>query len=148
MSRDVLMIPRSMSLRAAGHLLSETHVSGAPVVDECGECVGVLSATDFMHWVGYGERPASKPVCSNPGCFHTAWQIPEGDELPTDEVNAYMTTDPVTVSPSTPIAELAREMIDTHIHRIIVVDALNRPIGVVSSTDVLAAVAFAGQGRS
>jgi CBS domain-containing protein len=147
MSRDVVMIPRAMSLRTAAHLLSESQVSGAPVVDETGECVGVVSTTDFMHWVGYGERGAWRPVCSNPGCFHSAWQVVDVNDLPTDEVDAYMTTDPVTVSPGTPIAELAREMIDAHIHRIIVVDAKNLPIGVVSSTDVLAAVAYAGQQR-
>jgi CBS-domain-containing membrane protein len=145
MSRDVTMVPRAMSLRAAAHLLSETHISGAPVVDDRGECVGVLSATDFMHSVGYGERSVSRPIYSNPGCFHTAWQVEDAETLPTDEVGNYMTGDPVTVPPSTSIAELARMMTDAHIHRIIVVDARHRPIGVVSSTDVLAAVANAGR---
>jgi CBS-domain-containing membrane protein len=143
MSRDVVMVPRAMSLRAAAHLLSATKVTGAPVVDETGRCVGVLSATDFMRWVGYGERGASRPGCSDPGCFHSAWQVVNVEDLPTDEVDAYMTADPVTVPPSTPIAELARGMIDAHIHRIIVVDTQCRPIGVVSSTDILAAVAYA-----
>lgn len=140
MSRDVVMIPRAMSLCAAAHLLSESQVSGAPVVNETGECVGVVSTTDFMHWVGYGERGASRPVCSNPGCFHSDWQVMEMEALPTDEVGSYMTADPVMVPPNRSIAELACAMTDAHIHRIIVVDARNRPIGVVSSTDVLAAV--------
>lgn len=43
---------------------------------------------------------------------------------------------------STPIRELARQMIDAHIHRIIVVDDENRPLGIVSSTDLLAALAY------
>jgi len=145
MSREVVMVSRSMSLRAAAHLLSETHVSGAPVVDETGECVGVLSATDFMHSVGYGERCVVKPDSFNPGCYHSAWQVPAEETLSTDEVANYMTADAVTVSPSTPIAELAREMIDARIHRIIVVDARHQPIGIVSSTDILAAVAYAGR---
>jgi CBS domain-containing protein len=143
MSRDVTMLPRAMSLRAAAHLMSEMQISGAPVVDETGECVGVLSATDFMHQAGHGERGAARPLYSNPGCFHSAWQVMDVDDLPTDEVGAYMTADPVTVSPGTPLAKLAREMIDAHIHRLIVVDAQNHPIGVVSSTDILAAVANA-----
>jgi CBS-domain-containing membrane protein len=145
MSRDVITIPRAMSLRAAAHLLSETRVSGAPVVDETGRCVGVLSATDFMHWVGYGERGAARRGCADPGCVHSAWQITDVDTLPTDEVGAYMTADPVTVQASTPLSELARAMIDAHIHRIIVVDGHYRPVGVVSSTDILAAVAHAGR---
>jgi CBS domain-containing protein len=144
MSHDVIVIPQAMSLRAAAHLLSENQISGAPVVDETGACVGVLSATDFMHWVGYGER-AARPAHANPGCFHSAWQIGNVDALPTDAVANYMTADPVTVSPSTSIAELAREMTEAHIHRIIVVDAKYRPIGVVSSIDILAAVAYAGR---
>jgi CBS domain-containing protein len=127
-----------MSLRGAAHLLSETQVSGAPVVDEAGRCVGVLSATDFMHWVGYGERGAS-----GPGCFHSTWQATSMNLA--DEVEAYMTADPVTVPPSTTIAELACAMINAHIHRIIVVDAQHRPIGIVSSTDILATVVREGQ---
>jgi CBS domain-containing membrane protein len=143
MSRDVAMVPRAMSLRAAAHMLSETHISGAPVVDDRGECVGVLSATDIMHSVGYGERSVSRPECSNPGCFHSAWQMGDAEALPTDEVGSFMTGDPVTVPPGTSIADLARKMTDAHIHRIIVVDTQHRPIGVVSSTDILAAVAYA-----
>jgi CBS domain-containing protein len=142
MSREVTTLPRNMSLRAAAHLLSEMQISGAPVVNEVGECVGVLSATDFMHQVGYGERGALSSSAES-DLIHSAWQIVDRASLPTDEVGRYMTADPVTVSPGTSIAELAREMIDAHIHRIIVVDPANRPVGVVSSTDILAAVAKA-----
>jgi CBS domain-containing protein len=134
-----------MSLRAAAHLLSETQVSGAPVVDEMGRCVGVLSATDFMHWVGYGERGASRPGGPDPADFSSPRQFGNVDDLPADEVETYMTADPVTVPPTTPVAELSRLMIDGHIHRLIVADAGGRPVGVVSSTDILAAVAYANR---
>lgn len=56
-----------------------------------------------------------------------------------------MTADPVSVPPSTRLSELARSMLDAHIHWVIVVDALDRPVGIVSSTDILAALARAGQ---
>jgi CBS domain-containing membrane protein len=139
MSRDVMIIPRDMSLRAAGHLLSERHVTGAPVVNEKGECIGVLSATDFMHWVGeHGDKPRHH----DPGCFHSAWQTGDWDNVPADEVANYMTADPVTVPSGASIIELAQKMTDAHIHRIIVVDGQRRPIGIVSSTDILAAVAY------
>ena len=52
-----------------------------------------------------------------------------------------MTADPVTALPTTQVRELARMMIDAHIHRIIIVDEEKRPVGVVSTTDVLAALA-------
>jgi CBS domain-containing protein len=38
-------------------------------------------------------------------------------------------------------------MLDAHIHRVVVVDKERRPLGVVSSTDVLAAVNYEGNRR-
>jgi CBS-domain-containing membrane protein len=141
MSRDVMVVPEHMSLRRAARLLSESHISGAPVVDETGRCVGVLSATDFVRRAGK-DNGLSKPV-DIPG-FWADWCINgEIDRLPEEEVFKFMTKDPVTIRPATPLADLARQMVDGHIHRLIVVDVQERPIGVVSSTDILAAVARA-----
>jgi CBS domain-containing protein len=81
-------------------------------------------------------------VCSQPHCVLTDWQVVDMEKLPTDEVRYYMTANPVTVAADTPIRVLARMMIDARIHRTIVVDEQERPIGVVSGTDVLDAVAF------
>ena len=80
-------------------------------------------------------------VCSQPHCVLVDWQIVEVENLPNDEVRQFMTADPVTVKPETSIRALARMMIDAHIHRVIVVDNERRPIGIVSSTDLLAALA-------
>jgi acetoin utilization protein AcuB len=55
-----------------------------------------------------------------------------------------MSPDPVTVTPEVTISALARMMLDAHIHRVIVVDADNRPVGIVSSTDIFAAIARLG----
>ena len=72
-----------------------------------------------------------------------AWQIlaEEGDSP--ESVADAMNYDPVTISPGTHIGMIARMMIDAHIHRVIVVDEYERPIGVVSSTDILGALAHA-----
>src|SRR5205085_1320923 len=78
-------------------------------------------------------------------CFCVAWQVVDSDALPNDVVRNFMTADPVTVSPATRIGTLARMMVDARIHRVLVLDALGRPVGVISSTDVLAAVARAAQ---
>ena len=59
-------------------------------------------------------------------------------------VSRYMTKGPVTVSLTTPIGEIAQMMIDAHIHRVLVADQ-NRPCGIVSSTDIMAAVASANR---
>jgi CBS domain-containing protein len=58
-----------------------------------------------------------------------------------------MSADPVLVPPCFRINQLARMMLDAHIHRVIVADEQGRPIGIVSSTDILAAVAYAAGPR-
>jgi CBS domain-containing protein len=146
MSRDLVLIPQHMSLRTAGQLLSRSCISGAPVVDEAGRCVGVLSVNDFLQRaVKEGQPMALAPRTS---CACSDWQIADTEQLPVEEGGAYMTADPVTVSPSTALVDLARMMLDAHIHRVIVVDGDRRPVGVVSSTDILAAVAHAGLPRA
>jgi CBS domain-containing protein len=143
MSRPVEVIAQETSLRAAARLLSHGQISGAPVVDAAGRCVGVLSATDFVHWAEK-DRPTGEAERARPPCVCADWQVVELEGFPKDAVRRYMTPDPVTAAPTTPITELARLMRDAHIHRVIVIDADRRPIGIVTSTDILAEVARAG----
>lgn len=189
MTKDIIVLPREMPLQEAARLLLQNQIGGAPVVDNQGRCVGVLSTTDFVRWVqrkqGTGDTAVppnltchfqvryrglngeeqtfctlplgacpvqmeqrsaeggSMVVCTQPHAVLSDWQVVEWEALPRDEVGRYMTADPVTVRPDTPLRALARLMIDAHIHRVIVVDEKHRPVGVVSTTDILAAVAYA-----
>ncbi len=140
MTHSVELLSMEMSLAGAARLLSKAHITGAPVVDHDGCCVGVLSATDFVHWAEGGKpRPESGP------CACSAWQILPDAATANDTVAAHMTRDPVTARPGTGVRELARMMLDAHIHRVVVVGADRRPIGIVSSTDILAAIARTGR---
>ena len=140
MTRDLLLIPREASLHHAAHLLSQSQVSGAPVVDDAGRCIGVLSTTDFMRWMDDDQRHA-KIQPREHACVCSDWEVVNPESLPADEVGTFMNGDPVMASPETHVADLAHMMLDGHIHRLIVVDAEKRPIGVITSTDILAAVA-------
>lgn len=140
MSRDVLVIPEHMDLPTAAHLLTQTHRSGAPVIDADGVCIGVLSTTDFVRWAehragGASEAdPLTADVCSD-------WQVVEPRRWPDNAAASYMTPDPVTAGLHARLPALAGKMIEAHIHRVIIVDEENHPIGIVTSTDILAALA-------
>lgn len=186
LSGDLITIRHDLSLRAAAQLLFENQISGAPVVDKNGRCIGMLCASDVVHWVAdgaegvtdvlvpacafqmkgrlFGEeetvictlaegscpfqemRPTTggrhMALCLRPDSDLSDWR-PVTNKLPPGAVSRYISTDIVTVGPQTRLAELARNMVDAHIHRVIVVDEERKPLGVVSSTDVLAAVAYA-----
>ena len=138
MTGPVVLVPKQMSVPKAAQLLSQAKISGAPVVDDAGRCIGVISTTDFVSYAKDEHHLQTKgphSVCS--------WQILEEQTTPAEQVADYMTQDPVTAAPSARIGDLARTMIDAHIHRIVVVDQHQHPIGIVSSTDILAAVAQA-----
>lgn len=80
-------------------------------------------------------------VCSQPRCVLMDWQMVDVEKVPTDEVRHFMNPHPVTVRPATPFRVLARTMIDGHVNHVFVVDDLRRPIGIVSSADLLTAIA-------
>jgi CBS domain-containing protein len=140
MISPVVTIPQGTSLREAARLLHRSNISGAPVVGPDGRCIGVLSSSDFVTWAGAEGNDIS---------FLAPWgEMISIEESPDEEIRNYMTVQPVAVEPTTPIGELAQEMVDAHIHRVLVVADRGRPCGIVTSTDILAAVARAAQKAS
>ena len=55
-----------------------------------------------------------------------------------------MTAPAVTVHVETPIRRAADLMVDRHIHRLVVVDDQDRPVGILSSLDLLKTLATPG----
>jgi CBS domain-containing protein len=175
MNHDIVVVPRQMLVRDAARLLNRVRASAAPVVDENGSCIGLLSMADVFRWVedgcpegvvgpglicpyqvqgrllGGGEAviciltDGSCPfqaVQPTAGGRHTGLCMRQGSERPPfGTVPGYMTTDVVRVRPQATLQELVRRIIDTRADRLVVLDEFDRPIGIVSPTDVLNAVA-------
>jgi CBS domain-containing protein len=136
--------------QAAGLLLRE-QMSGAPVVDEQGVCVGVLSANDVAGaeekvtlarqkeaqsslWNSQLALPAS--VYESRLAAIRDKVAPAGNQ----PVERFMTSDVVSVTPDTPLRNVIRNMVDAHIHRVVVLDRERRLQGIISTMDVLAAL--------
>jgi CBS domain-containing protein len=102
----------------AERLLKTHRVSGLPVVNEDVK-VGVISQTDLV-------------VARSSAMISGNW--------PRVLVRHLMTTPPVTVHVGTSLARAAQLMVTRHIHRLVVVDDEDSPIGVVSSLDLLRAL--------
>jgi CBS domain-containing protein len=91
-----------------------------------------------------GGRHAA--VCLWPDGVFTDWQ-PEGGHAP-QTASDHMAADVVTVPPQMPLPELTRRLLVAPHQHAIVADGDGRPLGVVTATDILAAVAGAEpQGR-
>ena len=90
-----------------------------------------------------GPDGRAQSVCTQPQALCVDWQMMEFGPLPAEDARHYMTTGPVVASMDEPVRSLARYMIEAAVHRVIVVDEHGRPVGVVSTTDVLDALANA-----
>jgi len=141
MTRDVVSIPQAMSMQEAAHRLSAAGVSGAPVMDDAGWCVGVLSRGDLVRAMDEGAPRPSEPS------FFGEWQMEE-DADGKGEVARLMTQALIAVPPEASLAEIAWTMHSSRVHRVLVQDEAGRVVGVVSSLDVLGALAEEAAARN
>lgn len=124
MTPDPVTVAADAPLSQAIELFDLYRVHGLPVVDELGTLVGVLSETDLVR-----ARTTEH-----------MW-----DGWPGLKVRHLMTSPAVTAVTTTPLEEAVRTMEERHIHRLVVVeeDEEDCPIGVISMTDVVHAMAEA-----
>ena len=141
MSENPVRLSAGATMAEAAETLQRHGVSGAPVIDDQGECVGVLTAVDFISQkiavAGQGAEGVDVEnvlVQDKPGePYHV-------ETLSHDVVQNYMSEDVQSISRSATIIEAARGMCAAHIHRIVVLDEANHPVGLVSSLDLVAAM--------
>lgn len=117
MAASLVVLQPEMEILRAIHLFIENRISGAPVIDERGNLVGVLSELDCMR------------VALNAGYY---------DELG-GRVSEYMSRDVRTVQADTSIIALAQMFLDTPYRRFPVLDN-NRLVGQISRRDMLRAL--------
>jgi CBS domain-containing protein len=124
MALDPIVIKATASLTEAAELLDRHRISGLPVVDPGGSLVGVVSQSDLI------RARSTEYLWSN-------W--------PGLAVRHLMTSPAVTVTRSTPLTIAAARMDRRHIHRLVVVadDDETLPIGILSMTDLVHAIASA-----
>ena len=124
MTPDPVTVTADAPLAEAIELFDLYRVHGLPVVDELGILVGVLSETDLVR-----ARTTEH-----------MW-----DGWPGLKVRHLMTSPAITAICSTPLDEAVRTMEERHIHRLVVVDEDEEesPIGVISMTDIVHAMAEA-----
>ena len=122
MALEPIVVQANASLDEATALLDRHSISGVPVVDRSGSLVGVLSQTDLVR-----ARSTQYLWANWPGLA----------------VRHLMTSPAITVHRSTSLAVAAARMEREHIHRLVVVadDDESKPIGILSMTDLVHAMA-------
>jgi CBS domain-containing protein len=97
------------------------------------EMVRVMADTE-IHAIMVAEREGEPPV----GVIsHTDAIAHYGEDLTAVHAHDVMTGDVVSVSEDTTVEEAAKKLLETHIHRLLVVSKGNKPLGILSTTDII-----------
>jgi len=146
MNPEVMTVREDLTVTELAAFLTDQEISGAPVENEHGKLVGVVSVTDIVRATSSGgERYAPD---HDPGFYVRGWE----DRLEAEDLEGFhfddegllvrdiMTPSVFAVEATTPIRDVARSMMDSHLHRMLV--TLNdKVVGIVSTSDMLQMVA-------
>ncbi len=166
MQRDVPTIHRDESIEDLVRFLFKKRVTGAPVVDDSGQMVGIISEADVTkaaNWAiisdksrGYLAEQTKKMGFAMDTEEEQAEEMSEEErehflkiklnffqELLHRPVSTIMTRNVITVKTSASLSEICRILADNRIHRLVV--ARDRKIfGMIEALDVLRAVSHLG----
>lgn len=141
MHRQLVTLDPELTIPEVRRIFLDRQVTGAPVVDEEGRILGVVSQTDLIR---YQQR--ARPEGVEPAGFYQQTNGAvllgphDGDDLPrTARVEDIMTPAAFMTRPDAPVPAVARFMLRRHVHRLIVADQ-GRLLGIVTSMDLLRAL--------
>lgn len=142
MTTDVVELNSKMTLCEATEIMTSKRVSGAPVVNDSGKLVGILSERDILEYakcvegtrfscptlsllkVPYDEIIASEEVCK---AYKNVGEA---------KVEDVMTEEVISVAPDTSLKDAVVAIVRYKVNRLPVVDK-DKLVGVVARSDVL-----------
>lgn len=145
MNPHVITVGVDMTVQQLAGFLIEHEISGAPVVDESGKLVGVVSLTDIVQTASEGSGILQD---TQPDFYVRGWEYKierdetnqlhiENEGLPVGDI---MTPTIFTVPEETSVSEIAKTMIAGRIHRLLVTDG-NAVVGIITTLDMLKIIA-------
>jgi CBS domain-containing protein len=143
MSANPWSIREEASVHEAVVFLTDRRISAAPVINEAGRPVGVISEADILRY----DREHVEHLHPVPDYYlKSELTLPSGERLPDEfeievgdktTVADIMTPVIYAVTPDTAVVEVINQLVTRRIHRLFVVDADGSLIGVITTLDLL-----------
>jgi CBS domain-containing protein len=137
MRRKIITVGSRLTLQELTKVLEDNAISGAPVVDDSGAVLGVVSQTDLVR--SRKESSAGVPH------FHREVDGPSMslgihfEEFDQTRVEQIMTPGAISFDEETPVEALADAMLAKHIHRVLITRG-ERLVGIVTTMDFMKAL--------
>lgn len=143
MNPNVIVVPADWNVREVAQLFVEQAISGAPVVDEDGSLIGVISLMDIARYQSMAE---DQLIEDRPHDYYLqGWEeklYPEEiksfhiESVPNARARDLMTPMVFKVQADLPASEVAQIMVQGRIHRLFVVDD-GKVVGIITALDLL-----------
>lgn len=122
MTQTVLTVKKDISIRKLVKLLDENSITGAPVVDDDGKLIGIVSSKDVIRAIDHLIK------------VHISIDEQQEDRGRYNWVEGIMTHKVITADEDDDVRKVFRTMVEKKIHRLPVVRD-GRPVGIISSQD-------------
>ncbi len=115
--KNIITVALNDTVASVEKVLDSHHLSCVPVISDQGECFGVISAPDLVHFQNARKNPSAE----------RAWEM--------------CTHKTIKVGPGISVKQAAELMVENNIHHLVVVEDGSIK-GIVSSLDILRSAVF------
>lgn len=149
MTTPVRTLTEDCRVKQLVDMLRPGDFGGYPVVDAAGRAVGLVSQTDALRALACAQRQgdfsSEFAELSKRPAIAMLLEMQRGPAATTDallerQVRDIMTSPVIACGPNTPLSEVCQLMGGRDVHRVVVVDGEGKPLGIVSASDLVAAL--------
>lgn len=135
----IVTVADTDKMEEVAQLFKEQDIHAAPVLGQTGNCVGIITSHDLVEYESVRKGVQNE---LNHGTNFDMAHYGSGASLRLpglyfDEVGFHMTKRLETANVDDPLSRVAKNMCKKHRHHVLVLDEDNKPIGMLSSLDLL-----------
>ncbi len=139
MTTVLITVLETDAMEVVATIFNEQDIHAAPVVDRSGKCVGIITSHDMVEYETVRQKFENELIHGT--AYNLANYKSDVDMrwpgLNFDEVAFHMTKAIEPAAINDPLSRVARTMCATHRHHALVLDENGKPIGMISSLDLL-----------
>lgn len=141
MTKDVITVKKDTKVADLAEILTKNRISGAPVTDDSGKVIGVVTESDLVEQSKSLHLPTVFTILDSVIFLESAKHFEkELKRMTGAKVGDVFTEGPLTVMPDTPLREIATIMAEKKVYTIPVVDG-DKLVGIIGKADVVKASA-------
>lgn len=138
MTKDVITVGASASIREIAECLVHNGISGVPVVDGEGRVVGIVSEGDLMRKEVTPDLPDGLCILGAVIYYNGLREYREAfRKMAAQAARQIMTKSVISVRADDDVTKVAKIMYDKHVKRVPVLDSDEKLIGIVSRRDIV-----------